>query len=125
MRTYFDISESVEYSMTYKFLTDDRYQIICSSNIRSEDDLQSPSIRFYLFDEESSTKLIKPVHEDKEDQPMMVGLHENMIGRIFITNPLDNGAIHNALHGLRTSSKIWHSKDSNDLNDIRSKLYNA
>ena len=77
------IVEHVGDAMTFKILTDDTRKV----NIRPADNPYAPNLRLDLFDgEKTATEFIK-----SEDKTMMVMQPEDMIGRTFLTEPLDNG----------------------------------
>ena len=82
--------------MTYRILTDDTKRIICRSNVRSADNASTPNLRLDLNDGESS--LTEYITSGKEDNKkgLMIIKPEDMIGRTFLSDLLDNGERHRA-----------------------------
>ena len=77
--------------MTYRILTDDTKRIICCSNVRSADNASTPNLRLDLNDgERSLTEYITSGKEDNK-KGLMIIKPEDMIGRTFLSDLLDNG----------------------------------
>ena len=90
------IAEHVGHAMTFKILTDDTHKVISRSNVRPADDPSSLNLRLDLFDgEKADVDVIKSVKSVNQDQ-MMVIKPEDMVGRTFLTDALDNGERHRA-----------------------------
>ena len=96
------ISEHVGHALTYKILTDDTKRVIHRSNVRPADDKNAPNLRADLADGESGKiEFIKSAGDVNNEQSntgerdtMMVIPPEDMIGRTFLSKPLDNGERH-------------------------------
>ena len=91
------IAEHVSHAMTFKILTDDTHRVICRSNVCPADNPDAPNLRLDLFEgKKAANEFIKSVHSGNQDKTMMVMQPEDMIGRTFLTEPLDNGERHRA-----------------------------
>ena len=91
------IAEHVVHFMTYKMLTNDTKKVIHQSNVRLADDPLTPNLSLDLFDgEKDSSNFVKSVQDVNQDQNMMVIKPEDMIGRTFLANLLDNREQHRA-----------------------------
>ena len=83
--------------MTYKILTDDTHKVIHRSNVRPANDPLTPNLRLDTLDgEKPEFDFIKSVRDVNQDQTMMIIEPEDMVGRTFLTDPLDNGEQHRA-----------------------------
>ena len=93
------ISEHVGHALTYKILTDDTKRVIHCSKVCPADDKDAPNLQADLADGESGKiEFIKSAGDVNNGQSkvgqkntMMVIPPEDMIGRTFLSKPLDNG----------------------------------
>ena len=87
------IAEHVGHAMTYKILTDDTKKVIYRSNVRSALTKSDRNKCVDLLGGEEATPTIKSScdEDDSQRKPMPIFEPTDLVGRIFLMDPSDNG----------------------------------
>ena len=91
------IAENVGHAITFKILTNDTKRVVFRSNVRSGNDPRAPNLRLNFHDGEYKStnpkEFIKSVYFKRinQDQSLMVIKPEDMVGRTFLSDPMNNG----------------------------------